>query len=151
MELFVVLITTRTSMKKDNAKEFEEAVRSYVRYEAEQTNRRMTWLGSFEGFLFAAFSLLYTSDKYNDNILIAICCLGFLIASIILGVMYCGVYGIKKVREYSREKGLDPKERIEIFGFHLDRPRWTVFISGEILACYIIMGTWMYLFVFFAL
>jgi hypothetical protein len=126
----------------------EERVRSHVRYESEQTDRRIKWLGAFEGFLFASFGLLYTSQKFYTNLTIPrlVCFLGFVIALLILTEIYAGVLGTIKLRKYCKSNGLNPKNRPDLFGYYPDKWSWTVFTSGEPLICYAIMITWCVLF-----
>lgn len=126
----------------------EERVRSHIRYESEQTDRRINWLGTFEGFLFASYGLLYTSEKFNSNLTIPriICFLGFTIALLILTEIYAGIIGTIKLRKYCLSRGLNPKGRPDLFGFYPDKWSWTVFTSAEPLICYTIMIAWFVLF-----
>jgi len=66
-------------MEPKEIEKLEHNIRIQVHYEAEQTHRRMIWLGAFQGFLFATFGLLY-KDNQNPSITTLICILGALIA-----------------------------------------------------------------------
>lgn len=57
--------------------EFVQQIFDKIKHENELVNNRLTWLGTFEGFLFA--SLSFAADK-NNMIAISICITGMLIA-----------------------------------------------------------------------
>jgi hypothetical protein len=53
--------------------------RSLLKHESEVTNHRMSWLGTFQGFLFAALGLLWQGNE--PSLIIVLCFLGMIISA----------------------------------------------------------------------
>lgn len=134
--------------EKEDRENLERIIREYVRYESEQINRRMTWVGSLQGFLFAAFGLLYTSKQTDLFVLKVVCALGFFVALLILISMSTGTYGIWKIRDEVMRKNLNIDKRMDIFGQMPGKPGRNsrlIFLSGELLICLSFMIAWGFL------
>ena len=132
-------------MTAKEIEKLEETARTQLHYEAEQTNRRMTWLGTFQGLLFATLGLLL-KDNPNPKIATLICILGAVIAALILIEIYGGVISIRRLRKKCKEHGINPKSRPDIFGYYPDQYSWTVFTAPEPLICFFIMTAWVVIF-----
>jgi len=104
--------------------------RSMIQHEAEQTHRRLSWLGTFQGFLFAALGFSWGKNAALTTI---ICCLGLAVAILIyLGVL-SSVLATKRVRaDWLLHRPPDYKGP-DIFGFYPHRAPFSLFISPEML------------------
>ena len=131
---------------KEKLEKLETSIREYIRYESEQIHRRMTWVGSLQGFLFTAFGVLYAADhRPPPTILVVICLLGVMIALLILIAMGVGVYTVREVRKEVIQQGLNIDKRIDIFGHTPSaqgKKSLLSFLGGELLICVSLIVAW---------
>jgi hypothetical protein len=105
-------------------------------------HRRVSWLGTFEGFLFA--SLGFAWDK-SACLIFLIASVGFAVSFLVLIAILGSVLASWRIRKlWLDEKKKDPDafSRLGVFGFYPEYAPWTVFISPEILLTIVFMLAW---------
>src|ERR1700736_2610287 len=89
-------------------------LRSMVHHETEQTNRRLSWLGTFQGFLFAALGLSWEKNRW---LVMIICFLGLIVAFLIFISVIGTVLAIRRIRAYWIRNKPQGYSGPDIFGF----------------------------------
>ena len=110
----------------DEFKESELAsiLRAMLALETEQVNRRLSWFGTLQGFLFA--SLAFTWDK-SRTLTIIISILGMVVSLLVLIGLIAATLSLERIRNFwAKNRPLDYKGP-DIFGFYPDRARFTVY------------------------
>ena len=108
----------------------DSTFRSMVQHEAEQTHRRLSWLGTFQGFLFAALGFSWGK---NTSLTLIICCLGLAVALLIYVGIFAAVLAMKRIRSlWLTHKPADYRGP-DIFGFFPDRAQLSLYTSPEML------------------
>jgi hypothetical protein len=106
-----------------------EAYRSIVRSEEEQMHRRLSWLSSFQGFLFAALGLSWGK---NHPLLLLICAIGIVIAVLVFTSVFAGSMALRRTRLlWNKYKPLD-YDGPDIFGLYPEQPRFYHLFSSEV-------------------
>ncbi len=101
-----------------------------VQHEDEQAHRRLSWFGTFQGFLFA--SLGFSWGK-NTNLTLIICLLGFAVAILIAIGVGAYVMAIKRIHAcWIEHKPLDYNGP-GIIGYFPIRWKFSVWTSAEML------------------
>src|SRR5260221_8922874 len=113
--------------------------RSMILHEDEQTHRRLSWLGTFQGFLFA--SLGFSWGK-NPSLTLIICLLGLTVAILIYSGVLATVFAIRRIHILWREHKRLGYNGPEISGFFPDRVRFSLFTSPEMLLPLAFAGAW---------
>jgi len=118
-----------------------ETLRSMLQHESEQVHRRVSWLGTFQGFLFAAVGLAW--DKSNA-LVETISTLGLVIALLVL----CGLIGVTlavwRIRRQWGEKIPKTYEGPTLYGFFPESAPWTIFLAPENLMAVSFMIAWVW-------
>ncbi|HEX3526330.1 MAG TPA: hypothetical protein VH988_04620 [Thermoanaerobaculia bacterium] len=104
--------------------------RTMVQHEAEQAHRRLTWLGSFQGFLFAALAFAWGKSSSLTSV---IAYLGLVVALLISVGIIATVLATIRIRERWLAHRPDGYRGPEIFGFFPERVKITLFTSPEML------------------
>jgi hypothetical protein len=121
------------------ASDLMSQLRSMVQHEAEQLHRRLSWLGTFQGFLFAALG--FSWGKSNSLKLI-ICLLGITVAMLILVGIFTAMLAMRRLRALWLSKKPGDYDGPDIFGYFPEAAPWTVFTSPEILLPLAFSAAW---------
>ena len=78
----------------NEVKDYADTTREMIRHEDELVNQRLTWLGTFEGFLFVAYSFAKTGAP---KITWLVCLLGVLVAASVLVSTFLGAKATGKL------------------------------------------------------
>jgi hypothetical protein len=116
-----------------------DTLRSMVQQETEQIHRRISWLGTLQGFLFA--SLGFSWGK-NNSLTFIICLLGLAIALLIFISIVAATLAMRRIRMVWLEKKPQEYKGPDIFGFFPDRAQFTQFTSPEILVPLAFAAAW---------
>jgi hypothetical protein len=104
--------------------------RSMVQTEDEQVHRRLSWLGAFQGFLFAALGFSWGKDP---NLPLVICGLGFAVASLVFAGIFISALATRRTRILWLKKKPRDYKGPDIFGFYPQWARFTHFLTPELL------------------
>lgn len=127
-------------MKEFKENELASILRAMVAQEAEQVNRRLSWFGTLQGFLFAA--LAFTWDK-SRTLTVVISILGLVVSLLVLIGLVAATLALERIRKcWLENKPSDYKEP-DIFGFYPDRARITVYTAPENLLPLAFMIAWL--------
>lgn len=111
-----------------NTDEIAVILRAMVTHETEQVHRRLSWLGTFQGFLFAGLGFAWGKNK---PILLLIAFLGLSISILLFVSLVAATLAIERIRAYWRAHRPDDYEGPDILGFYPDRMAWTVYTAPE--------------------
>lgn len=103
-------------------------LRAMVSNETEQVHRRLSWLGTFQGFLFAGTAFAWGKSK---PLLILLALLGLSIAILLCISLVAATLAIKRIRQYWLAHLPDNYEGPQIFGYYPDKAPWTAYTSPE--------------------
>jgi hypothetical protein len=104
-----------------------EIVRGMIDHESEQIHRRLSWLGTFQGFLFAALGLACTRSK---SLLCVIGVLGAVTASLVYVGLWRATSANVKLFNYWTEKRRDYEGPPVESDFPKER-QWMAYLSAE--------------------
>jgi len=110
------------------------------RYESEQVHRRISWLGTFEGFLFA--SLGFAWGKNAPSLILIISLLGLVVALLVFAGVLAAILARERIRKHWLQHKPPDYEGPDIFGFYPDQARFTVFTSPEMLLPLTFVAAW---------
>ncbi len=117
----------------------DETFRSMIRHEDEQTHRRLSWLGSFQGFLFASLGFCWGK---NTSLTLIICLLGLAVALLIYSGVFASVLAIKRIHKLWHKHKPPGYSGPDISGFFPDRAQLSLFTSPEMLLPLTFAGAW---------
>ena len=121
-----------------------EVLRAMLRHESEQADRRVSWLGMFQGLLFAA--LAFAWDKAPSLInLVAI--VGCCVAVLVFCGTLAGTFAIERIRGQWRRLIPEDYNGADPMGFYPDRAPWSVYLSPENLLPVVFAIAWMWVLV----
>lgn len=105
-----------------------ETLRAMARHESEQVHRRVSWLGMFQGFLFAALGISWGKNK---SLTLIIALLGLTVALLVLFGLITATLAVRRIRR--SWCALIPKgyRGPEVQSFYPDSAPWSVFIAPE--------------------
>lgn len=106
------------------------SLRTMVQYEAEQVNRRVGWLGTLQGLLFAALALGWGKSQALAR-LIAV--LGFVVAALVFCGLLSAAFSCRRIRKRWRDFGSEGEDPTDVFGSYPDSTPWAVFVAPELL------------------
>jgi len=119
--------------------ELASTLRAMLALETEQVNRRLSWFGTLQGFLFA--SLAFTWDK-NRTLTIIISMLGMVVALLVLIGLIAVTLSLERIRNFWLKNKPPHYKGPDIFGFYPDKAKFTVYTSPEILLPLAFMIAW---------
>jgi len=104
-------------LSNESKRELETLLRKRHEFENEQMHKRLSWLGSFQSFLFAGVCLAWGRDKVEPLILI-IAALGLVIA--LQGIVALSGVGrsLVKIQKKWVQEGLDKRSALGVFGLY---------------------------------
>src|SRR5437868_5183885 len=114
-------------------------LRSMIQHETEQANRRLSWLGTFQGFLFAALGFSWTKNIWLTLI---ICSLGLIVALLIFVSVIATVLAMRRIRAYWIKNKPGDYRGPDIFGFFPERAPWSIFTGPEMLLPLAFAAAW---------
>lgn len=125
----------------DQIKNDELAVtlRLMAHHETEQIDRRLSWLGTFQGFLFAALGFSWEKSSALTTVLSL---LGITIALLVFMSLIAATFAIQRIRRAWLQKKPSDYTGPDIFGFYPERAPLTVFIAPENLLPLVFIGGW---------
>jgi hypothetical protein len=105
-----------------------EVCRAMIRSESEQVHRRMTWLATLQGFLFAGVGVAW---KVPDSELVVrvLGTLGMTVALLAFLAMFPPIAGIDRVRAFWRANKPDDYDGPDISGYYPYIAPWAVWIT----------------------
>ena len=109
---------------------FERDLREMNRLETEQAHRRISWLGSLQGFLFATLGLVWGK---NGHLQLVVELLGLTVAILVLIGTLTGVLAQLRIHRLWVKRVDRNTNAIGPFGQFPDRATFTTFISPEVL------------------
>jgi hypothetical protein len=119
---------------------FERDLREMNRLEAEQAHRRISWLGSLQGFLFAALGLVWGKNGHLQTVVELI---GLTVAVLVVIGTVTGV--LAQLRLHKLWIGCVDRNKSAIgpFGLFPERAIFTTFISPEVLIPTVFVLAWL--------
>jgi len=124
-----------------NMEALADACRTMARHESEQVHRRITWLASFQGFLFAALGVAWGKSRSLTHVFAT---LGVTVAALTLVGVVAAVWAIERIRQTWLAEKPAGYHGPDIMGFYPDRARFTRYTSGEILLPIAFMLAWIW-------
>src|ERR1017187_7117776 len=114
-------------------------LRSLVQYEAKQAHRRISWLGTLNGLLFASLAL-----GWGKNFWLAFltACLGIVISLLVFQGLLTGVKSCKRIRKRWLDFGPEGEDPTEVFGSYPDDRPKSVYRAPEVLMPLIFAWAW---------
>ena len=124
---------------KDTPTDAAEVLRTMVRYEGEQADRRVSWLATFQGLLLAALSFAW--DK-STSLTLVLALVGIAVAILVFCGMLAGTFAIARIRTQWRSL-VPPSDKIpDLMGFYPDAAPWSVYLSPENLFPLVFIAAW---------
>src|SRR5258708_13676838 len=120
--------------------EIAATLRNMVNHESEQVHRRLSWLGTFQGFLFAALGFAWGKRK---GIFLVISFLGLAIAVLVLLGLLAATFAIARIRQYWLAHRAGDYDGPDIWGFYPERASWSAYTSPENLIPLAFAGAWL--------
>ncbi len=118
-----------------------EICRVMIRSEAEQLHRRLTWLATLQGFLFAGVGLAWKLP--DSGLLVGVLgILGMIVALLVFIAIFAPILAIEKIRLFWREHKPGDYDGPDISGFYPDKAPWSVWITPETLIPLAFAGAW---------
>lgn len=110
-----------------------------IQHEDQQSHRRLSWLGTFQGFLFA--SLGFSWGK-NSFLTLIICLLGVAVALLIFSGVCATVLAMRRIRMLWLQHKPQDYNGPDIFGYFPERAPFTQFTSPEMLLPLAFAAAW---------
>lgn len=114
-------------------------LRSMIQHEDEQLHRRLSWLGTFQGFLFASLGFSWGENRFLTFI---ICLLGIAVALLIFSGVCATVLAMRRIRMLWLQHKPQRYNGPDIFGYFPERAPFTQFISPEMLLPIALATAW---------
>lgn len=126
--------------------ETAEVIRTMLRHETEQADRRVSWLTTVQGLLFTALAFAWDKPGALTTI---VSVLGATVAVLVFAGMCAGTLAIDRLRRdwtrlipRSYEENLPPS-----MGYYPHRAPWIVYASPENLLPIVFFGAWVWILV----
>lgn len=116
-----------------------EILRSLAFEENQQINRRLSWLGSFQGFLLAALAFAWGK---SEDLVKMFCLLGVAVSFLILIGLVAAVWGLKSIHDQWSDVRRDGYTGPNICGFYPNRHKLTLYTSPELLLPVVFGAAW---------
>lgn len=120
-------------------------LRSLVQYEALQTHRRISWLGTFNGLLFASLALGWGKNACLAKLT---ACVGTAVSLLVLWGLITGARAGRRIRKRWRDLGPEGEDPTEVFGYYPRKVSWVVFPAPEMFISFIFAVAWCFIFHF---
>jgi hypothetical protein len=116
-----------------------EILRTMVRYEGEQANRRVSWLATFQGLLLAALSFAWDKSTFLTLVLALV---GMAVAVLVFCGMLAGTFAISRLRAQWHALVPSSDKYPDLMGFYPDAAPWSVYLSPENLFPIVFIAAW---------
>lgn len=121
------------------ANDFAAILRQMTAHESEQVHRRLSWLGTFQGFLFATLGFVFGKSRPLSFV---IATLAIAISALVYAGLFAATLAIERIRSAWNSHKPKNYDGPEIAGFYPDGARWSVFISPENLIPLAFVAAW---------
>ena len=118
---------------------FAAILRQMSAHESEQIHRRLSWLGTFQGFLFAALGFLFGKSRPLSFV---IATLAIIISILVYSGLLAATLAVERIRTTWNSHKPKNYDGPDIAGFYPDKARWTVFTSPENLIPLAFVAAW---------
>lgn len=116
-----------------------EILREMARHESEQIHRRVSWLGMFQGFLFAALGFSWGK---NRSLELVIALVGLMVAVLVFSGLLAATFAIERIRKQWHDAKPEGYRGPDIMGFYPDRLRLSVYTSPKNLLPLVFAAAW---------
>jgi hypothetical protein len=116
-----------------------ETLRQMSAHESEQIHRRLSWLGTFQGFLFASLGFVFGKSRALSFV---IALLAIAISVLVYSGLFAATLAVERIRKTWNSHRPENYDGPEIAGFYPDKARWTVFVSPENLIPLAFVAAW---------
>jgi hypothetical protein len=116
-----------------------ETLRQMSAHESEQIHRRLSWLGTFQGFLFASLGFVFGKSRPLSFV---IAVLAIVISILVYSGLFAATMAVERIRDTWNLHRPENYSGPEIAGFYPDKARWTVYISPENLIPLAFVAAW---------
>ena len=109
-------------------------------HESEQIHRRLSWLGTFQGFLFASLGFLFGKSRPLSFV---IATLAIVVSILVFSGLIAATLAAERLRKIWQSNKPKNYHGPDIAGFYPDRAQWTVYTSPENLIPLAFMVAWL--------
>ena len=134
-------------MTTDRDLAIAETCRTMVRSESEAMHRRVSWLATFQGFLFAGLGFAWRS-RGSEHLVWLFAILGLTIALLVLISFSGPILAVNRIRRYWLDHRPADYDGPDILGWFPERTPWGVWTTPENFMPVAFMGAWVALLVF---
>ena len=113
---------------KRKIEEIAATLRSMVKHETTQVNRRLSWLCQIQGFLFAALGIVWEKGSKFMPILAI---MGIVVAVLVFNSLIGSTAALNRIRRYWSKRKPKDYDGPDIFGLYPEKPTILVFACSE--------------------
>jgi hypothetical protein len=111
-----------------DAEQLATLLRQMSAHESEQIHRRISWLGTFQGFLFASLGFVFGKSR---PLSLVIAVLAIAISALVFSGLIAATLAVERIRDTWNAQKPKGYRGADIAGFYPNRFRWTVYTSPE--------------------